>query len=352
MQTLDLRLSLLLLLTCCALTARAEQQKGTVTCVSCHAAEAHAQPLSPMGRAMQVSPVNTVLAAHPRLTLRKGNYIYSVTTRNGKGEYTVSDGAQTVSVPIVWAMGVHAQTWVLERNGELYESLVSYYPSINALDVTTGDERLAPKTVEEAIGRPIGMEEAKSCFSCHATNAVRQHELNLKSLEPGVGCEHCHLGATVHAAKIATSGDLTGVPSDLHKLSSEDMSNFCGQCHRTWEGVVRSHWRGQADVRFQPYRLANSRCYNGADARIGCVACHNPHDAVVRDIAYYDSKCLACHGQAASSDHAAEVQPKTCPVAKSRCASCHMPQISLPNGLLRFTDHQIRIVKPNEPYPN
>jgi hypothetical protein len=29
-----------------------------------------------------------------------------------------------------------------------------------------------------------------------------------------------------------------------------------------------------------------------------------------------------------------------------------MPQESLPNGLLRFTDHQIRVVKPDEPYPN
>jgi hypothetical protein len=42
---------------------------------------------------------------------------------------------------------------------------------------------------------------------------------------------------------------------------------------------------------------------------------------------------------------------KPCPVAKSRCASCHMPKIDLPGAHYRFSDHRIRIVKPNEPYP-
>ena len=330
----------------CTLWTHAQQTKETVTCATCHEVEAHAQPLSPMGRALQLTAGNTVLAAHPRLTVRKGGYTYSVTTSSGRGLYTVSDGSQTITTPIVWAMGVHAQTWVLERNGQLYESLVSYYPSINAL------EGLAPKTLDEAVGRPMGMQEAKACFNCHATNAVREHQLDLQSLQPGVACEHCHAGAGTHAAKMATTGDMSSAPPDLHQLSTEDMSIFCGKCHRTWEGVIRSHWKGQADVRFQPYRLANSRCYNGADPRIGCVACHNPHEAVVRDMAYYDTKCLACHGQAMSSQHVAEGLPKACHVAKSRCVSCHMPQISMPNGLLRFTDHQIRIVKANEPYPN
>jgi len=73
---------------------------------------------------------------------------------------------------------------------------------------------------------------------------------------------------------------------------------------------------------------------------------------VVRDISYYDAKCLACHGQAATEGNPSSPHPKVCPVAKSRCATCHMPQVSLPNGLLHFTDHQIRIVKANEPYPN
>lgn len=42
---------------------------------------------------------------------------------------------------------------------------------------------------------------------------------------------------------------------------------------------------------------------------------------------------------------------EACPAAQGRCVTCHMPKIELPGAHFRFTDHRIRIVKPNEPYP-
>jgi hypothetical protein len=340
-----------LLLVCLGLRAQSHSQKPAATCATCHQEQALPQPGTPMAHAMELPPHTNVLAAHPNLTYRKGSYSYSVGIKNGRSIYVVSDGTNTISIPIVWAMGAQAQTWVLEHNGHLYESRVSYYPSIHALEITTGDEGLTPKNIEEAIGRPIGMDEAKACFNCHSTNAIHDRQLDLKAVHPGLTCERCHIGAQAHAAGMLAGSASAPIPPSLGKLQSEDISNFCGQCHRSWETVVRAHWRGQADVRFQPYRLANSKCFNGADPRISCVACHDPHQNVVRDISYYDSKCLACHGPSAAAAKASP-HPKACPVAKSKCTSCHMPQESLPNGLLRFTDHQIRIVKPKEPYPN
>lgn len=337
----------LLLFLCFA--GRAEER--TATCATCHEEQALPQRDTPMARAMELPPHNGVLAANPNLTFRKDGYTYSVNTKKGLSVYTVSDGANSLSLPIVWAMGAQAQTWVLEHNGNLYESRVSYYPSIHALEITTGDEKLSPKDLDEAIGRPIGMDEAKACFNCHATNAIHDHQLDLKTAHAGLTCERCHVGAQTHAAGMLAGSTSAPIPPSLGKLQSEDISNFCGQCHRSWETVVRAHWKGQADVRFQPYRLANSKCFNGADPRISCVACHDPHNNVIRDITYYDSKCLACHGQQGVTHTQLSTQ-KSCPVAKSRCVSCHMPQESLPNGLLRFTDHQIRIVRPNEAYPN
>jgi Cytochrome c554 and c-prime len=342
----------LLLLTSLSVQAQLSKQEHGATCGTCHEEQALPQPATQMAHAMELPRHNDVLSEHPRLTYRNGAYSYSVVTRNGHSVYVVSDGTKTITIPIVWAMGAQAQTWVLERNGSLYESRVSYYPSINGLAITTGDEGLTPKTIDEAIGRPIGMDEAKACFNCHATNGVIDHQLNLKALHPGITCERCHTGAHAHAAGMLAGSASAPIPPSLGKLPPEDISNFCGQCHRSWETVVRGHWRGQADVRFQPYRLANSRCFNGADPRISCVACHDPHQQVVRDISYYDAKCLACHGHAATEGNPSSPHPKVCPVAKSRCATCHMPQVSLPNGLLHFTDHQIRIVKANEPYPN
>jgi hypothetical protein len=345
-------LLLLTFLTVQAQSSRKGQGATAATCATCHEDQALPQPATQMAHALELPQHNDVLSEHPRLTYRDGAYSYSVVTKNGLSVYAVSNGTKTISIPIVWAMGAQAQTWVLEHNGNLYESRVSYYPSIKALAITTGDERLTPKTIDEAIGRPIGMDEAKACFNCHSTNALVDHNLNLKGLHPGVTCERCHAGAHAHATGMLAGSVSAPIPQSLGKLPAEDISNFCGQCHRSWETVVRGHWSGPADVRFQPYRLANSRCFNGADPRISCVACHDPHQQVVRDISYYDAKCLACHGQPSAATDASPSHPKACPVAKSRCASCHMPQVSLPNGLLRFTDHQIRVVKAGEPYPN
>jgi hypothetical protein len=132
-------------------------------------------------------------------------------------------------------------------------------------------------------------------------------------------------------------------------MDAESISNFCGQCHRSWDDVVRNHWHGQAFVRFQPYRLQNSKCFSGNDPRISCLACHNPHQPANRSDVSYDSKCLACHSEAKTS-HASTA--KVCTVSKNNCVSCHMPKVELPGGHTSFTDHQIRIVKPGEAYPN
>jgi hypothetical protein len=330
------------------------QPKQKLTCASCHQTEAMSQPLSQMGHALTLPGSNPVLGDHSRYTFQKGAYSYTVETTNGKTIYTVTDGTQTITVPVVWSLGAQAQTWVLERNGQLFESLVSYYPLIKGLGITTGDERIAPTTIEEAFGRPMSGAEAKVCFGCHSTHAIVDQKLDLAALQPGVTCQHCHTEADAHLASMISGSGHILFPKRLGQMSTEDLSNFCGQCHRSWETVVRGHWHGQADVRFQPYRLANSRCYNGTDPRISCVACHNPHEAVVRVASTYDSKCLACHAPAAVAAAATkgQVQPKVCPIAKSNCTTCHMPKVSLPNGLLLLTDHQIRIVKPGEAYPN
>lgn len=311
-----------------------------------------------MGRALALPGANPVLRDIPKLITRKGPYTYTVETQGDQSSYSVSDGTRTITIPVHWYFGAGAQTWVLERNGHRYESAVSYYPSIPGLDFTTGDEDLKPANLDEAIGREIGMPETRVCFGCHASTAVKKGKMTFESLRPGVTCEHCHAGTNTHLAD-SINGDFDSAPPDLRKRSSEDISNFCGQCHRSWETVVRNHWRGELTVRFQPYRLANSKCFDGADPRISCIACHDPHVDVVRQDSCYDAKCLACHSPASTAASSAAVastasmpHAKSCPTAQSNCVSCHMPKVKLPNGHLTFTDHQIRIVKPDEPFPN
>jgi len=333
-----------------------KQSLAASACAGCHRDQSIDQPQTPMGRALELPGDNPTLKENPRLTFHKGAYSYTVETHDDNTIYSVTDGTKTISLPVHWSFGKGAQTWFLERNGEYYESMVSYYPSIKGLEITTGDEILTPATLDEAVGRELNKREPKDCFGCHSSNTVKNGKLNLDSLEPGVTCEHCHRGSSAHLVD-AYQGDFSSAPPNLRKMSSEDISNFCGQCHRTWETVVRGGWRGELNVRFQPYRLANSRCFDGTDPRISCIACHDPHHDLVREESAYDSKCLACHGSSvhpatASENPAAVTAPKSCPVAKSNCVSCHMPKVKLPNGLMTFSDHEIRIVRPGEPYPN
>jgi hypothetical protein len=291
-----------------------------------------------------------VLNAHPSLTTQIGPYSYSVQTKGGQSTYTVTDGADSMTLPIRWIFGQQSQTWVFEKDGRLYESLVSYFPRDNTLALTPGDQKITPKNLTEAMGRELSVWESRSCFNCHATGVVSGEKLVLEKLTPGLECERCHAGAQQHMVD-AANDNFSTLPKSFRRMDAEQISSFCGQCHRTWDTVVRNHSRGPAFVRFQPYRLGNSKCFIGNDKRISCLACHDPHQQVNHDQAYYDSKCLACHTAAktaAATAHAVMV----CSVAKSNCVSCHMPKVELPGGHAQFTDHQIRIARPGDPYPN
>jgi len=318
------------------------------TCSACHSGIAAEYSHAAMQHALLRPGANPVLEEHPDLSVKLGNYSYSVQTRNGQSTYTVSDGNGSIALPIHWIFGQHSQTWVLEKDGIFYESQVSFFRRDQALATTPGHENV-PHSLNEAIGRRTSHAELLKCFNCHSTGATEGVKLTLDKLRPGLSCERCHEGAARHMAD-AIHDNFTTLPRSLKAMNAEDSANFCGQCHRTWDTAIRNHWHGPEDVRFQPYRLMNSQCFLGSDPRISCIACHDPHKPVETNLESYDAKCLACHGVSRKSDPATVV--KTCTVAKSNCASCHMPKIELPEGHAAFTDHQIRIVRGNEPYPN
>jgi hypothetical protein len=133
------------------------------------------------------------------------------------------------------------------------------------------------------------------------------------------------------------------------RLDPSDLNDFCGTCHRSTYDVLAANIRGIRNVRFQPYRLQHSRCYDPIDKRISSIACHNPHLNLVTDLDSYDSKCLACHIRLGEKPAAKRKAP-ACPRAAKSCASCHMPRLSLPGAHYKFTDDFIRIYDPGESY--
>jgi hypothetical protein len=241
----------------------------------------------------------------------------------------------------------NCRTYVLEKDGEFYESRVSYFSELNGLAPTLGSEGSTPADIIDAAGRLMGRDDKLRCFGCHATNATLGRQLTVAKMTPGVQCGRCHESTEPHlAATLLDSFELVATKdlSKLHGLSAEQVSNFCGQCHRTWEEIALQGNLSITNIRFQPYRLTGSKCYDADDTRISCLACHDPHHEVSSKPADYDAKCQACHG-------GGKPGAKACPVSKDKCVTCHMPKLELPGAHHKFSDHRIRIVRPNEKYP-
>jgi formate-dependent nitrite reductase cytochrome c552 subunit len=108
---------------------------------------------------------------------------------------------------------------------------------------------------------------------------------------------------------------------------------------------------GINNIRFQPYRIFKSGAHLVDDVRMSCVACHDPHDEMRREPAFYDAKCLACHLSSAGEAPTAERAARPCPTGTRECVVCHMPKVELPEMHAKFTDHWIRIARPGEPVP-
>jgi formate-dependent nitrite reductase cytochrome c552 subunit len=137
-------------------------------------------------------------------------------------------------------------------------------------------------------------------------------------------------------------------PKYLNPVESVD---FCGACHRTWWDVTLSGSTGIKSLRFPPYRLENSRCWGKGDARLTCVACHDPHAPLKREAAAYDFNCLSCHVSVPGAKPTADHPGRACPKARKDCVECHMPKAQVVEIPVKFTDHQIRVVQPNETIP-
>jgi hypothetical protein len=330
-------------------TPRRDEYLGPVACAECHPAETAAQQTTPMAKAAALAANSRFLVAHEHLGLRLGSYVYDLTRVAGNNVLSVSDGTRSVSASLGWAFGEGevGETYVFVRGGIFYEARLSYFPALQALDITPGQQRSTPSDLDKALGRPMNAEETRLCFGCHNTASSTAGHFDPDHLIPGVTCEACHGPGAKHVAAIRAGQRAEGLNRTLNpaKLDPVDSVDYCGACHRTWADVMESGMEGVATVRFQPYRLELSRCWGKGDARLTCLACHDPHQPLVRDPGSYDRTCLRCHvateGSKASSDH----HPAACPRSTKDCVTCHMPKYEVPGTHTTFTDHRIRIVQ-------
>jgi hypothetical protein len=292
---------------------------GSQACANCHAEKTASQLTTPMAQAASAISNARILRDHPTLGAKRGPFTYAISQTPEGYSYSVSDGTNQLSVPILWAFGLgnKGQTYLYQRDGQFHESEMSFYPAVSALDVTTGHEQKRPETLDDALGTLQDRPTAEKCFGCHSTGATTASGgFAPERAAPGVTCEACHGPGGAHAVLMQQLQDAGAVlPGTLRILNPRSFSpivsvDFCGACHRTWTDVYEmpSGATGPVNARFQPYRLENSKCWGQGDVRLVCTACHDPHRPLGRDAATYDAKCLACHS-AATGRYPADAKP-------------------------------------------
>jgi predicted CXXCH cytochrome family protein len=331
---------------------------GSKSCLQCHTQTERA---TSMQRAATVAGADDFLAGHLSPTLNTSAITYTLAKKATGLEFQVSDGLHESSQTLGWVFGAGdlGRTFLYPANGRWYQSQLSYYTRIAALDITTGLPPSHASSLQEAIGQQLSPQDARSCFNCHTVHATTSAGLDPLHAEPGIGCEACHgpgrdhsntMSAATHAGNAATP-DSKVVIFNPAKLSPSDSIDFCGSCHRSFADASLSTGQGAetAVVRFQPYRLEESKCWRATkDERLTCVACHDPHQPLNRDMVSYDNKCIACHD---SKNLIATHPLSLCPKATSHCATCHMQKVTIASMHGDFTDHFIRIVRVGEPLP-
>jgi hypothetical protein len=316
-----------------------------------------------MAHAAALAADASILRRHDSLGFGSGTYKFEIAKTPDGSAYTVSDDTRSVSQPLQWAFGNGevGQTYVFKRDARFYESRVSFYPSLPGLDLTLGHHMPAPNDLNGAAGRLMAAAETRLCFGCHTTASTTSGRFDETGLIPGVTCEACHGPGAEHIDAIKRKQRSIGMRATLNpaSLSPVDSVDFCGACHRTVWDVALTNTVGVANVRFQPYRLEKSRCWGKGDARLTCMACHDPHQPLVREPEAYDSRCLRCHANSSTASQAGvgagkDHPGRACPVGATRCVTCHMAKYEIPGSHAQFTDHWIRVVvvKDQAPYPD
>ncbi len=331
---------------------------GSAVCAECHADIARSQSESEMAQTLMPAKQAKV-AEYAGKSVTVDGVTYNFLSAGDGIAFELKSATNSSPKSLGWAFGSGAisQVYLTQESNGYNESHFSYFEPIHGFDVTPAQPSLrdparneAPSpAVEQALGRTMATPAARRCFACHAANVPADGPI--AGFIAGVTCEACHgPGANHSAAARAELPGHTALIFNPARLKPVDRVDFCGACHATSVDAQLGGTMGQPSVRFPAYRLQNSACWSN-DKRIQCTACHDPHQPLLRDSAAYDQRCLACHQSSAGTKPDATHPGPACPAGSKDCAGCHMPKYDFPDVHHKFTDHQIRVVKPGEHVP-
>jgi hypothetical protein len=351
-------------------TGKKASYVGPAACAKCHQDE-HASYLeTPHSRAL----ADVILVEEPdvgEFTHALSNRKYEVVHRSNQMWHRESlrDKAGPdillAEYPMRYTIGSghHSRSYLIEVDGFLMESPVTWYTSQQAWSVSPGYDVSHPPS----FGRMADI----GCVICHVgrVESVDGSRYRTKIHDQSISCESCHGPGSLHVQKHRDGKnysdilDLTIVnPSHLTRAQSEAT---CGQCHL--RGAASVVLRGRSIQGFRPglrltdfradYQLEHpekemkvvghveqmrlSRCYQESTT-LTCTTCHDPHAKPPSEqrVEYFRQKCLECH---AVDKCQLDQEQRLLRDQQDNCVACHMPQSPTDIPHFAFTHHRIGI---------
>ena len=276
-------------------------------------------------------------------------------------------------VRYVIGSGHHSRSYLVELEGFLFESPVTWYPPHEKWEISPGYDEPNQPGFKRAVGQ--------KCLICHVgqSEVVGETVNKIKITEQWISCERCHGPGSLHVKKHIDGSDGDSgegfdstIVNPAH-LSRELSEDICSQCHQGFPGMAFVRGRRIEDYRpgmpLRSFRLdyrhdveggrmtivghmaqmKRSTCYKMS--QLTCATCHNPHDLPPRadPVEYHRRNCMKCH-----AEEACAVDPAVREAERpdNYCVACHMPSTGTESPHLTFTDHRIGIHSREDPGSN
>ena len=359
---------------------------GDEACARCHSEIAATYRRHPMGRSLAAidevaipgleEPPNgrTLFVANKleySVERRDGRVVHGETRRDASGRVVARNEAE---VKYVLGSGNHGASFLIDRDGYLFQSPISWYANGRRWDISPGYQQNNVHFDRGVIAL---------CLYCHA-NRIEPVEGTVNRYEEpifrghAIGCERCHGPGELHAKRPGGDGggsDMTIVNPAALEPSLRDA--VCEQCHLMGERRVLKLDRREDDYRpglpvylvwsvFERSQGADmekfvghveqmheSRCFKASAGRLGCISCHDPHrrPEPTERAAFYRGRCLECH-----ADRRTCSVPEPTRRERNReddCTACHMPHLGRSDvAHVASADHRIpRKPAPADPAP-
>ena len=123
------------------------------------------------------------MTAKGKLAFRNGPYTYSIAREGSQIVYSISDGKNSITKPILYCFGQGhvGQTFLFRHNDMLYETRVSYFEKVRGLDFTI-------------VSRRSSIPAASVGTSCRSRFAARVTRVSNRRCPVSTNkCATCHM---------------------------------------------------------------------------------------------------------------------------------------------------------------